>query len=220
MVLPASHHGHNKAWYNIPPVLPDKYDPKGTYEQLGGIAGPSTASKGLISIFDPFGFASRTMQGADILAFGHKNRGVNVFVPDWFVGFPVPSGCQVERIVRAHTTQDVAARLPNYAHTLQVAYPSITSWGIHGYCWGGKVVEFNSASKIPVPYAMLASMEDPVDAVRYLEAELRVPHHVEIFDDQAHRWMAARAGLCNPRAKKECARGYRVLLDFFAEQWP
>lgn len=75
------------------------------------------------------------------------------------------------------------------------------------------------AEKISVPYILLASGEDPVDAVKEFESKLKVQHHVETFADQVHGWMAARGDLSNPRVKEEYARGYKTLLDFFGEQW-
>jgi dienelactone hydrolase len=75
------------------------------------------------------------------------------------------------------------------------------------------------AEKISVPFIMLASGEDPDDAVKQFESKLKVPHHVETFSDQVHGWMAARADLSDARAKAEFARGYQTLLDFFGKHW-
>ena len=75
------------------------------------------------------------------------------------------------------------------------------------------------AEKVSVPYILLASGEDPTDTVKEFESKLKVPHYVEIFADQVHGWMAARADLSNPRVKEEYARGYKTLLDFFGKQW-
>ena len=75
------------------------------------------------------------------------------------------------------------------------------------------------AEKISVPYILLASGEDPADTVKEFESKLKVPHYVEIFADQVHGWMAARADLSNSCVKEEYARGYKTLLDFFGKQW-
>jgi hypothetical protein len=55
------------------------------------ITGPNEATKGLVSIFDIFGFFNQTLQGADILATSNDNQTHKVFIPDWFDGKPVPT---------------------------------------------------------------------------------------------------------------------------------
>ena len=75
------------------------------------------------------------------------------------------------------------------------------------------------AEGISVPYALIASGEDPAKDVKAFEDKLKVPHVVETFGDQVHGFMAARAELSNPRVKEEYARGYQTLLSFFAKQW-
>lgn len=81
------------------------------------------------------------------------------------------------------------------------------------------MVDPQGAEKISVPYALLASGEEPADAVKEFQTKLKVPNHVETFGDQVHGWMAARADLKDERVKEEYARGYQVLLDFLREQW-
>lgn len=60
-------------------------------------------------------------------------------------------------------------------------------------------------------------MDEPADDVKSFEANLTVPNHVEIFDDQIHGWMAARSNLDDARVKSEYERGYKTLLEFFAK---
>lgn len=81
------------------------------------------------------------------------------------------------------------------------------------------MIDPQGAEKISVPYALLASGEDPADVVTEFEKKLKLPHHVETFSDQVHGWMAARGDLSSPRVKEEYARGYQTLLDFFDKQW-
>lgn len=45
------------------------------------------------------------------------------------------------------------------------------------------MVDPSGAAKIPVPYILLASGEDPAEDVRQFENKLKVPHHVETFGD-------------------------------------
>ena len=54
------------------------------------------------------------------------------------------------------------------------------------------MVDPNDAKGITIPLCMLASKDEDADAVKKFESELKVPKHVEIFDDQVHGWMAAR----------------------------
>ncbi len=94
------------------------------------------------------------------------------------------------------------------------------------------MVDSNDAKGITIPLCMLASKDEDRDTVKKFEEELKVPKHVETFDDQVHGWMAARHvptregspdianGLCrgdleDEKVKKEYERGYSILLDFF-----
>ncbi|KAI1286593.1 Alpha/Beta hydrolase protein [Xylaria venustula] len=253
--MPATH-GHNAACCNVPPVVSDGYRPKGSYVQAGGkktyVTGPSDATKGLVSIFDIFGFFSQTLQGADILATGGANQQYKVFMPDWFDGKPCPlewyppdteeKQAKLDEWFGKNSPFDVAAALPGYVKALQEANPSINSWGIVGYCWGGKVIELvtsqassnpfsiavachpamvnpSGADNIGVPYGLIASMEEPVETIKDFESRLKVPHRVEIFGDQVHGFMAARADLNDGHVKAEYARTYQVVLDFLGKEW-
>ncbi len=81
------------------------------------------------------------------------------------------------------------------------------------------MVDPSGAERISVPYIMLAAGEDPKEAVQVFESKLTVPHHVEIFDDQVHGWMAARADLSDSRVREEYTRGYKTVLEFFGKHW-
>ncbi|KAL8790928.1 MAG: hypothetical protein Q9213_000353 [Squamulea squamosa] len=213
------------------------------------VTGPTDATKGIVSIFDIFGYFDQTLQGADILATSDEHQQYKVFIPDWFEGKPVPSEWyppdteeKQKKLGEWFGNNDphgVATALPGHVKAIQAAYPSIESWGILGYCWGGKVVELVTSSstnpftvaaaahpamidpaaaeKISVPFALLASGDEPADAVKEFESKLKVPHHVETFSDQVHGFMAARADLSNPRVKAEYARGYKTVLEFFGK---
>lgn len=215
------------------------------------MTGPADAAKGLISIFDIFGFVGQTLQGADILALGNGKQTHKVFMPDWFNGNAVPTEWyppDTEEKQRKlgewfgnNDPGSIAAALPQYVRAAQAANPSIESWAILGYCWGGKVVELvtssdanpfaaaavahpamidpKSADTIRVPFLLLASGEDPVNDVKAFESNLKVENHVETFKDQVHGWMAARADLSDARKKAEYARGYQTVLDFFGKHW-
>merc|ERR1712098_944910 len=55
-------HGHSAACCSIPPIVAKDYKEKGKYETIGGlktyVTGSSNASKGLLYIYDIFGYPS------------------------------------------------------------------------------------------------------------------------------------------------------------------
>jgi len=81
------------------------------------------------------------------------------------------------------------------------------------------MVDPNDAAPIKIPFIMLASKDEGAEDVKKFEDNLKVPKHVEIFDDQIHGWMAARADLTDERVKSEYARGYKTVLEFFGKHW-
>ena len=81
------------------------------------------------------------------------------------------------------------------------------------------MVEAKDAEHVKIPLILLASSEEPADEVTKFEAALKVPKHVETFDDQIHGWMAARGDLSKERVKEEYIRGYKTVLDFFGKNW-
>ncbi|KAH8882625.1 alpha/beta-hydrolase [Thozetella sp. PMI_491] len=248
--------GHSAACCNIPPVLSDGYEEKGSYiEELGGFktyaTGPDDAEKAILVVFDIFGYFPQTIQGADILSTSDDHQKYKVFMPDFFHGNPCPIEWyppdteQKMKDVGAwfgqHPPQGVADKLPALVKAIEAKYPSIKSWGIIGYCFGGKVTSIITASdsnpfkiaaeahpamvdpeeadKIRVPLIMLASKDEPADKVKEFEDKLKVAKHVEIFGDQIHGWMAARSDLKDPRVKEEYVRGYETVLSFFGKNW-
>jgi len=253
--MPASH-GHSEACCNIPPVESTGYQAKGSYKEFDGMktytTGPADATKGIVVIYDIFGYFDQTVQGADILATSHTQKH-QVFIPDWFKGEPCPiewyppNTPEKQKDLGAFFGKNpptgVAQALPGFVDALKAKHPEIKSWALLGFCWGGKVVSLvtshpstnpfsiaaechpamvdpKDAEGIRVPLVMLASKEEPHDKVKHFEANLRHgAKHVETFGDQVHGWMAARADLSDERVKAEYARGYKVVLDFFAKHW-
>lgn len=130
------------------------------------------------------------------------------------------------------------SKLPNIvAEGNKLAPGESFQWSILGFCWGGKIaalaasgdnklfksavqchpamVDPNDAKNIHVPFATLASKDEPADDVAAFKANLQVPNHVETFPTQIHGWMAARSDLEDPEVRKEYERGYKTVLDFF-----
>ncbi|KAK1768702.1 Alpha/Beta hydrolase protein [Phialemonium atrogriseum] len=252
--MPATH-GHNEACCNIPPVVSKGYHAKGSYQELGGyktyVTGPSDATKGIVAIYDIFGYFEQTLQGADILATSDDHTKYKVFIPDWFKGSPCPIDWyppnteekkkNLGAFFQKFPPPKIAGKVPAFVKALQAKNPSIKSWAIIGYCWGGKVVSLTvtadsnpfsvaaqihpamvdpkEAEGVKVPMALLASKEEPADVIKKFEENLKGPKHVETFSDQVHGFMAARADLSDSRVKEEYARGYRTLLEFFGKNW-
>ncbi|OIW31332.1 alpha/beta-hydrolase [Coniochaeta ligniaria NRRL 30616] len=248
-------HGHNEACCNIPPVVSSGYPKKGAYETIGDkktyVTGPADATKGILVVADIFGFFDQTLQGSDILATSDAHTKYRVFVPDLLNGDPCPiewyppTDDDKQKKLGAwfgkHAPQAAAEEVVKFVKTLQEKNPGIKSWGIVGYCWGGKVVSLvtsgssnpfsiaaevhpamvdpSEAEGIKVPLILLASKEEPADKVKEFEDKLKVAKHVETFGDQVHGWMAARADLSDARVKEEYTRGYKTLVEFFAKNW-
>ncbi|KAF7547761.1 hypothetical protein G7Z17_g7499 [Cylindrodendrum hubeiense] len=134
-----------------------------------------------------------------------------------------------------------AGLIPDYVKAVQAKDSSISKFGIIGYCWGGKVVALTTkaetnpfsiaasihpamvdatdAKDVKIPTILLASEEEDVAEVKKFEETLTVPKHVEIFADQIHGWMAARADLEDARVREEYERGYKTVLSFFGKNF-
>ncbi|KAI1765737.1 Alpha/Beta hydrolase protein [Hypoxylon sp. FL1150] len=178
--MPAQH-GHSEACCNIPPVVSKGYDAKGTYEEVGGfksyVTGPKDATKGIISIYDIFGFYPQTLQGADILATADHANKYRIFMPDWFAGEPCPiewfppdteeKQKKLGGFFQKNPPPGVAAKVPAYVEAVSAKYPEIKSWAIIGFCWGGKVVSLVTSKPNTIFKAGVEchpAMVDPADA--------------------------------------------------------
>ncbi|CAM1502274.1 Fc.00g042580.m01.CDS01 [Cosmosporella sp. VM-42] len=131
----------------------------------------------------------------------------------------------------------IAGLVPDYVNAVKEHNSNVEKFGLIGYCWGGKVVALTTkadtnpfsiaasihpamvdaadAENINIPLIMLASGEEPEDEVEKFKKNLQGPKHVEIFKDQIHGWMAARADLSDARVKEEYERGYKTVVEFF-----
>jgi dienelactone hydrolase len=178
--MPAQH-GHSEACCNIPPVVAKGYSEKGAYEDLGGyktyVTGHKDATRGIISIYDIFGFYPQTLQGADILATSDDHHKYHVFIPDWFKGDPCPiewfppdteeKQKNLGGFFQKNPPPSVAAKVPDYLKAVSEKYPAIKTWSILGYCWGGKVVSLVTASpenSFKAGVEVHPAMVDPADA--------------------------------------------------------
>lgn len=57
---------------------------------VSDVTGPAEATKGIIVIYDIFGYFDQTVQGADILSTSDDHTKYKVFIPDFFQGEPCP----------------------------------------------------------------------------------------------------------------------------------
>ncbi|KAH9895372.1 alpha/beta-hydrolase [Xylariomycetidae sp. FL2044] len=178
--MPAQH-GHSKACCNVPPVVSKGYDPKGSYEELGGyktyVTGPKEATKGIIHIYDIFGYYPQTLQGADILATSDDAQKYLVFMPDWFRGSPCPlewfppdtpeKQKSLGEFFQKNPPPGVAEQVPAYVKAASARYPQVKDWAIIGFCWGGKVVSLVTSSPDNIFKAGVEchpAMVDPAEA--------------------------------------------------------
>jgi len=247
-------HGHSAACCSIPPIVAKGYEPKGKYEIIGGlktyVTGPANASKALLYIYDIFGYFPQSLQGADILSTSDKDHQYQVFMPDFFEGKPAdiswypPDNKEKEEALgnffqTTGAPPTTAKKVPGLLKEFEKFNSNIKTWGVVGFCWGGKIVSITTSTSstpfkaaaechpamvdpseaegIKIPLALLASKDEPKEDVEKFEKNLKGEKHVEIFGDQIHGWMAARADLDDSRVKEEYERGYKTLLEFFAK---
>lgn len=81
------------------------------------------------------------------------------------------------------------------------------------------MVDPADADGLTVPTILLASGDEPAEDVKKFEDRLKVAKHVEIFKDQIHGWMAARADLKDDKVKKEYERGYKTVVEFLGQNF-
>ncbi|KAK8104124.1 uncharacterized protein PG998_011157, partial [Apiospora kogelbergensis] len=146
--------GHSQACCNIPPVVSKGYQDKGSYEDVGGfktyVTGPKDASKGVLIIYDIFGYFPQTLQGADILSSSDDHQKYKVVMPDWFKGEPCPiewfpptteeKQKKLGGFFEKFPPPSVAGKVPAYMKAAKEKFPEVREWAILGHCWGGKVV--------------------------------------------------------------------------------
>ncbi|TAQ86171.1 hypothetical protein B7494_g5502 [Chlorociboria aeruginascens] len=214
------------------------YEYKGRYETIGGlktyVTGPATAKTAILHLYDAFGYFPQTIQGADILASSDKDHTYQVFMPDFFEGHPCdiawypPVTEEQHRLIGEWFSPRMPAtgadKIPKILGDIEEKYGQKT-WGVVGFCWGGKVVSMTSglgtpfkvgaqchpgmidkveAARVTIPTCILVSQDEPADAVAAYEEALTVEKHVETFGDQIHGWMTARGDLENERTLSHC----------------
>ncbi|KAI1207812.1 alpha/beta-hydrolase [Annulohypoxylon truncatum] len=141
----------SKGCNDIPPVSSD-YVPRGTYETIAGlktyVIGPQSPQTAIIDIYDVFGLAPQTLQGADRLS---SSLNALVIVPDFFDGVYMqeawmPPDTEEKKAAMAKFREERAAIPKNVEKLLEVRkaagekWPSTGDrWGVFGLCWGSKI---------------------------------------------------------------------------------
>lgn len=113
-------------------------------QQNKDVTGPQDATKGIIAIYDIFGYFDQTLQGMDILATSDASQKYRVFMPDWFKGNPCPiewyppnteeKQQKVGNWFKDWNPAETAAKVPDYVKAVREKNPGIKSWGIIGVC--------------------------------------------------------------------------------------
>lgn len=197
-------------------------------------------------IYDIFGFKEQTIQGADILAYSDKEHSMQVWMPDFFEGNPADiswyppdtdeKGAKLGEWFKGAAPPKHLPKISGICDEAEKQNSSIKTWGMIGYCWGGKMVSLISgkdtrfkagvqtspamvdagdAKSTKIPMMMLASKDEPADDVKAYEENLTVPKHVETFGDMVHGFMSARGDLKDAKCKSEYERGYKLAVTFF-----
>lgn len=146
--------GHSKACCNVPPAVSKGYKEKGKYIDLNGMqcytTGPSNATSAIFIIYDIFGFSPQAIQGADILAHADSGHQYQVFMPDFFLGKPLPHSDfppdtdeKKKKVgdffAGPANPPDTAKKVPELLKEIEKQTTGIKKWGSLGMCWGGKV---------------------------------------------------------------------------------
>jgi dienelactone hydrolase len=116
-------------------------------KHLSDVTGKADAKIGLVDIYDVFGMASQTIQGADLLA---ARLNAVVLIPDFFDGEPlkheyVPADTDEKKQIIAEFTAHKANIPRNVGVVIEAVeeyrtrFTSVQKWGAFGLCWGGKV---------------------------------------------------------------------------------
>ncbi|TVY33770.1 hypothetical protein LSUB1_G007982, partial [Lachnellula subtilissima] len=159
-----------EACKTIPPVVAEGYENKGSWGEVAGlktyITGPPTATKALVALYVPptshsmpvslsspllydvFGPAPQTLQGADALS---AALNALVLVPDFFKGVKMEFSWYADDLSEESKAlkeafSKFALDFPGFVPALKdvVAegkgrWVGVEAWGAYGLCWGGKV---------------------------------------------------------------------------------
>jgi len=237
-----------------PPPAP-VYKQTGVFVQENGMktyeTGSESPTHAILFIYDIFGLYPQTLQGADILASSIATKTGNptkVFMPDWFeepadiAMYPPDTPEKLAYIQNFFSVNAAPAAIIPQIEGLMRAMteknPTIETWGIVGFCWGGKIAALVSgpgtifraaaqchpslldpadADNVTVPMMVLPSGDEDVETVKEFEGRLKFGKYVETFGTMVHGWMASKADFEDKKAYTEYLRGYELLSGFYAK---
>ena len=184
--------------------------------------------------------SASSFNGTTPLTHRHHHR------PDFFEGnpadlswYPPDTAEKGAKLGEWFKTASPPLHLPKIPGIIKAAgeyNENIRTWGIIGYCWGGKLASLLAgkstvfkaavqtspalidpvdAEKAQIPMMLLASKDEPAKDVKAYDEKLTVPKHVETFDDQVHGWMSARGDMVDATGKAGYERGYQLSLAWF-----
>ncbi|RFU31476.1 hypothetical protein B7463_g4888, partial [Scytalidium lignicola] len=178
----------------LPPVVSTAYTPAGTHTTLAGlktcpcsiyITGSSVSPRTVLLIYDVFGPALQTLQGADRLA---ASLSATVLVPDflkgsyaqdaWFTGELSEEAKQQQRAFRESSdpTQKVGLVtdvIKSYEEG-EGKREGGRVWACLGFCWGAKVTALASAG--PNPPFKVSAQGHPSRLAREDAEAITIPH--------------------------------------------
>ncbi|KAJ5640252.1 uncharacterized protein N7484_008114 [Penicillium longicatenatum] len=209
-----------EACRTIPPVIAHGYKPRGKYETLAGlktyVTGKVDSQIGLVDLYDVFGFANQTLQGADLLA---RRLNAVVLIPDFFEGDALPHDVTPAdtdtkqkilndfRATKANVPRNVGV-LMRAVEEYKTRFPSVAKWGAYGLCWGGKVTVL--ASGADTPFAATGQVHpgsmDTADA-----KALTIPHIVLASKDEPAIMVGEYASVI--------ANGKGGLVEIYSSMW-
>ncbi|KAG6365161.1 hypothetical protein INS49_006768 [Diaporthe citri] len=218
-----------KACEELPPVSAECTE-KGTYEAIAGlktyVTGPANATRAVIDIYDVFGLASQTIQGADRLSQHIGDCLVlvpdllegNYVQPDWlppdtpekqklfaeFRAGPGDAGKAVEKLLKVR--KEVGEKWPGVEDHVR----ALLGRQDH-QCLLHSALDPADGAALTVPHICLASAGEPSEAVAELKEILSKPGkigHVETYGrPMFHGWMGARANLSDETNAREYEKG-------------
>jgi dienelactone hydrolase len=182
---------------------------------LPDATGPSDAKRGILIVYDIFGYYPQTLQGADILSAGDHEKPYQVFIPDFFNGnhcplewYPPDNDDKQKKIGEWFGAQaqppDHLPKIPKIVNSLKESR-GIETWAIVGFCWGGKITNIVSQgeSLFKAAASCHPAMVDPSDAEK-----LTIPFMMLPSKDEEKE-------LCEKHAAAQKTPGF---TEFFPDQ--
>ncbi|KAJ2000275.1 hypothetical protein H4R26_004690 [Coemansia thaxteri] len=235
---------------NTPPVAAS-YMPKGERGKLGDFdcyfAGSKESKQGIIVNYDVFGFHSNVLQLCDIIG----SLGFYVLLPDLLRGAPLTEADLGKPGVFASFLQHAGSWESNRAAYIQAREhlhnSGVTSVGIIGFCWGGKMVvtalaqldgfvggavvhpaliESGDFGQINAPLLALPSKDEDQAMFAQGFAQLKASKsfgsqcRLEPFEDMFHGFCGARGDWAVPEQAKRANDAIKHLVAFFSNLIP